>query len=81
MNSVAQYQKPIMISETGALANYQSTYFPQITSTLESSYPLVKAISYFDTGAEGGNWSLTSDGEAAFAAMGQQQYFSAMPSL
>ena len=83
MNSDAQYDKPIMICETGALASYQSTYFPDLVNSLTTAYPLVKAVSYFDGGGgmTPGSWILSNPGTAAFAAMGQQPYFSAVPQL
>jgi beta-mannanase len=83
LNSVAQYQKPIMICETGALPSYQSAYFSQIVNTLESSFPLFKGVSYFDSGSgqSKGDWTLVGSGLAAYASMGQQAAFSAAPQL
>jgi hypothetical protein len=81
LNDTAQYNKPIMICETAANADYQAQYFPQIVAGLTQTYPLVKAISFFDSkgGVTTGDWSLTPAGIAGFTAMGQTAAFSAFP--
>jgi len=80
LDSFAQYGKPIVISETGAQPTYQPTYLSQIGGVLSQSYPMVMGVSYFDSNAGlRAKWTLTSPGIAAFAAMGAQPYFSAVP--
>ena len=79
LNDTSQYKKPTMICETAAISGYQAAYFPQIMSALPQAFPLVKAISFFDSagGATTGDWSLTPAGIAGFASMGQLPAFGA----
>jgi len=83
LNSASQYVKPIMIAETGAAPQVQPAYFEQIVDSLGAVYPQVKSFSYFDSsgGLTSGNWTLSPQGIAAYAAMGRRPYFSAMPKL
>jgi len=80
LDSFAQYAKPVVIAETGTQAAYQPAYLSQIGGVLSQSYPMVMGVSYFDSNAGvRAKWSLTASGTAAFATMGAEPYFSAMP--
>jgi len=83
LNSISQYDKPLMIGETGAQPQIQPSYFSEIAESLGAVYPQIKSIAYFDSsgGLTSGNWTLSPKGIAAYGAMGRRPYFSAMPQL
>jgi hypothetical protein len=71
--------KPLMVAETGALPQVQASYLQAAASALPAQFPDIKAFVYFDgSGLRQGavnNWSLTTSGLAAFAAMSHSPYF------
>ena len=70
--------KPLLIDETGALAANQPAFFSGAASALETQYPLIKGLVYFDASGSANAWALSSPGLAAFATLGADPYFSAM---
>ncbi len=68
--SSASMNRPIWVGETGS--TMQLGYIDGSTrAMLSANYPLVGAIIYFDSQGPNGNWSLTPDGIAGFAAFGK----------
>lgn len=78
--SAAQFGKPVLISETGAVSSYQATFFNDAASELQSQFPDVKGFVYYD-GTNGADWSLGTTGKPAFATFVQTPYLSAMGSV
>jgi hypothetical protein len=70
--------KPLLIDETGANAANQPAFFAAAPTTLQTQYPLIKGLVYFDASGDTGAWVLTTAGLSAFATMGADPYFSAM---
>ena len=75
-SQVIAYHKPIVIAETAANPEYQTTFLAAAASALETVYPEVKGYIYFDAPGHF-SWTLTPAGVTAFAAMGRDQYLSA----
>jgi hypothetical protein len=73
--------KPIMIGETGATQQIQSTFFASAPSMLAKSFPLIKSYIYFDSMnpnfAGSYSWVIPQQNLDAFAAMAKDPYFSA----
>ncbi|MBD5654395.1 MAG: hypothetical protein IAI50_04350 [Candidatus Eremiobacteraeota bacterium] len=73
---VVGYNKPILITETAANPEYQTTFLAAAGPSLQSLFPAVKGLIYFD--APGNfSWTLTPAGLGSFTAMGHLPYFSA----
>ena len=70
--------KPIMVGETGELANSQPTYLNSAPSILQTDFPSILAFVYYDAKGTRADWRLTTAGIAAFKAAGATTYFSAM---
>jgi beta-mannanase len=85
--SASTYGKPILIAETGGCPTVQGAYITSAATDLPTQYPQVQAFMYFDsvgpyTGCPAAStpaWILTTDGLAAFQAMGALPYFSPVP--
>ncbi len=75
----AVFGKPMMISETATFAGGQSSYLQQVESQLApgGTFPLIKAIMYFDTpGSEGlYTYPLDSAGMQEFADLSADPLF------
>lgn len=73
--------KPIMISETGALGTLQPTFFSTMVSTLQTQYPLVKAFCYYDAinynGEDNQDWRIVTAAWPSFISMANNPYMSA----
>ncbi len=67
------HNKPMMIGETGATSD-QAAYLQGVGEALPSLFPQIKALLYFDAKSSF-DWTLTSTGLPAFAALGQRPYF------
>ena len=68
-------RKPMMIGATGAPGADQLPYIRGMQQMLPSLYPLIKAVLYFHAPGDSGNWSLTSNGIAAFRTLAHTPYF------
>ncbi|MBA3789185.1 hypothetical protein H0X32_02190 [Patescibacteria group bacterium] len=69
------HNKPIMIGATGALPVDQVAYLQEIQQKLPQKYPQIKAINYFDSGGNNGDWTLQGPGLAAFKTLANTPYF------
>ncbi len=75
------YGKPIMVPETGVteLGGDKPAWIKDLQSTLKSSFPLIKALVYFDTidTANKVDWTMNSSAAAlqAFAGLAGDPYF------
>jgi hypothetical protein len=74
---VASHNKPILVTETGALGANQSAFFAAVPTELQLQFPLVKGFTYFDSVNDGVNYTLSPGGTSAFAAMANTPYMSA----
>jgi hypothetical protein len=80
--AASQYGKPIAITETGAFASEQSAFFTGAASTLQTSFPMVKAFLYYNgTDSAGNVWSLGKPGLGAFTTFSQVPYMNAFGSV
>ena len=59
----AAFGKPMMISETGAFAGGQASYFQQMKTQLSPTgdFPLIKAVMYFDAPGQDGRYTYPLD--------------------
>ncbi len=73
---LSPYGKPIMIGETGAAASYQPAFFESAPATLQTQFPLIRALCYFDGLGTQTSWVLNGPGLDAFKAMATSPYFS-----
>jgi Glycosyl hydrolase family 26 len=71
----APHDKPMLVGETGALTTDQTGYLQGIGSALPTQFPQIKALLYWDSVGQSGNWVLQGDGLKAFASMASQPYF------
>jgi hypothetical protein len=76
---VAPYGKPVLIGETGAEPQIQTTFFAAAESALQTDFPLVKGFVYFDSSGFKNDWAFSQAGLAAFAAMAAQPFFNGRP--
>jgi hypothetical protein len=74
--NLASFNKPTMISETGANGPTQTSFFTGSQATLQSQFPLVKAFVYYDAIAPQADWRLTTGALPAFTAFGASSYLS-----
>lgn len=79
--ALAHYNKPILLSETGARKPVQQAFFPTIVPTLKTTFPLVKGFVYYDGANFGTDWSLGKSGLPPFTALAADPYFGATPTL
>jgi hypothetical protein len=78
---LSQFQeKPLMITETGALAANQVPFLTGADSVLQTNFPWVRGIGYLDSVGSFQTWTLTTDGLSAFSTFAQSPYMSAMES-
>jgi len=68
---------PVIIAETGAVASDQVAFFNSAVPALQSQYPDIKALVYFDAAGPQGNYSLTPAGLAAFKQFASNPYMQA----
>jgi beta-mannanase len=73
----ASFGKPLMISETAAVAGAQATFLQEIQSDMPSHFPLLKAVIYFDAAAHTGRYDypLDASGLSAFQALSRDPVF------
>lgn len=76
--TLAPFNKPMLIAETGANPVNQVAFFGSAKAALQSQFPLIKGFMYFDS-AGAVDWHLTAAGTSAFATMASDPYFSAAP--
>lgn len=76
-NVLATYNKPIMISETGAAASIQPTFFSQAAPTLQTEFPLVKGFVYYDAIGQQ-DWRVTAANLPAFTSFAKTPYLGGM---
>jgi hypothetical protein len=78
---LSQFQeKPLMITETGALAANQVPFLTGADGVLQTNYPWARGIGYLNSVGSSQNWTLTTDGLSAFTTFAQSPYMSAMES-
>ncbi len=77
--SFQNYGKPMMIAETGAMAADQVEYLAGIQQSLRTSFPLIRALLWFDARGPNGSWVLTGSGLSAWQALAHDPYFAANP--
>jgi len=70
---------PIIIAETGAVAADQPNYFNALAGALQTQFPKIKALVYFDSVGPLGSYTLTAAGLAAFQEFAANPYVSASP--
>lgn len=75
-NQFSSDGKPLMIAETGAHQGVQSQYLQGVATSLPAQFPDIKAFLYFDGSGPRGDWSLDSNGLAAFKVLANSSYFS-----
>jgi beta-mannanase len=80
-SKIATYGKPVLVTETGASPFVQAQFLQGAVPALQTQFPLVHAFIYYDANSGIYQWALSSDGVAAFTALGHNPYFSAMPKL
>ena len=81
-NEISQFQeKPVMLTETGAHADYQQTFFSGAASDLAADYPWIRAVGYFDSQGTSQTWTLFGPSVDAFGAFANDPYLSALPNL
>lgn len=68
--------KPLMVAETGALAGTQTAFLQGAASALQSQFPDLKALLYFDGSGPRGNWSLDPNGLTEFKSLASSSFFS-----
>jgi beta-mannanase len=73
------YGKPMMIAETGALANNQAGYLRGIQTLLPSQFQSIKAVVYFDAKGPAADWQLVGSGLQAFQQLAADPYFATKP--
>lgn len=71
-----RYGKPMMISETGAMAHVQEAFLTAIAAQLPDAYTDIKGFVYFDARGPAGSWLLTAAGERALGDLERNPYFS-----
>jgi len=67
--------KPMMIGATGAPAADQVKYLTDIQTKLPAKYPRIKALNYFHSMGNNGNFTLRGPGLAAFKTLANRPYF------
>lgn len=77
----SQYNKPILISETGSVPNNQQVYLDSITQAVAQQYPLLDGIIYYDGTLYGVPLTFGPEGLASIATLAGTPYFSARGTL
>jgi endoglucanase len=72
--ALAGFAKPIMISETGAIASLQPGFFSGAAQTMRTSFPLVRAFVYYDGIGTKQDWRLASPTPSTFASFAHDPY-------
>lgn len=78
---LAPLGKPILISETGANAADQPSFFADTPTALQTTYKRVVGFIYFDSAKAGSinDWDLQPSTMGAFTTMANATYFAATP--
>jgi hypothetical protein len=79
--TLARFNKPILVGETGEIQSAQPAFFAQAGPALQTQFPMIRGIVYYDATAPGEDWRLTPSGITALAAFGAEPYVSATPLL
>ncbi len=76
-STFASFGKPMMITETAALSGAQGQYLAEVKSLLDTGYPMIRGVVYFDAPGKGGTFQYTLDasGYSAFQAMASDARF------
>jgi beta-mannanase len=71
------FGKPMMITETAALAGAQGPYLSDVQHSLDNGYPMVRGVLYFDAPGKGGtyHYPLDNSGYAAFQSLANDAHF------
>jgi hypothetical protein len=79
-STLASYNQPIMISETGAASAIQPAFFSSVASTLQQQFPLVKGWVYYDAlnynGADTADWRIVTSAWPSFITLANSSYLS-----
>ena len=76
-SAFASFGKPLMITETATLSGGQAQYLSDIRNTLDTGYPMIKGVLYFDAPGKAGTYQYPLDkaGYAAFQALAADSRF------
>ena len=71
------FGKPMMITETAALSGAQGSYLSDIQQSLDTGYPMIRGVLYFDAPGKGGiyHYPLDSSGYSAFQSLANDRHF------
>jgi beta-mannanase len=71
------FGKPMMITETAALAGAQGPYLSDVEQSLDNGYPMIRGLLYFDAPGKGGtyHYPLDSSGYSAFQSLANDRHF------
>ena len=75
----AEVTAALHAAETGAVAADQPNYFNALAGALQTQFPKIKALVYFDSVGPLGSYTLTAAGLAAFQEFAANPYVSASP--
>lgn len=78
--------KPLMVGEFGVLEGSpgrKAAWYRQAASQLQTMFPAIRAVVYFNSDHEGFNWRVTTSPSAlaAFRDFARDRYFSARPRI
>jgi hypothetical protein len=76
LDDFTQFRKPLIVVETGALADFQKQFFETSEASIRNRFPLLRGFSYLDAHS-GTDWSLTTEGVAGFKALAHSHLMSA----
>ena len=71
------FGKPMMITETAALAGAQGPYLSDVKQSLDNGYPMIRGVLYFDAPGKGGtyHYPLDNSGYSAFQSLANDRHF------
>jgi beta-mannanase len=76
-STFASFGKPLMITETAALSGAQGGYLSDVKQSLDTGYPMIRGVLYFDAPGKGGifQYPLDSSGYSVFASLADDSRF------
>ena len=74
-NEWSSHGKPIMIAETAAMGESDQTQYINSIAAQAPTYPLIKALVWFDSTGPAGNWALSGNGAKSFGSLAASNYF------
>lgn len=77
----APHNKPMMVSETGEVQSLQPEFFNDAASTLQTSFPQIKAFMYWDSYTHSSDFEFNRITLPSFITMANEPYFAAFGSL